>query len=118
MKQLTKDNFMVSYIGIHDSRDNEKLKEQIFKWKDIADKWNKVVGGNGLLTTPEEICKWKEDAEQWKIYLDGGLNNIFEIVERLKKRKEDFYRKFDSMDDYHTGKWLRDELQKILGEEK
>ncbi len=70
----TKDDFMVSYIGIHDSRDNEKLKEQIFKWK--------------------------EDAEQWKIYLSGGLNNLFEIVERLKKELEETQDYLDNYPNY------------------
>ena len=117
-----KDNFMVSYIGIHDSRDNEKLKEQIFKWKDIADKWNKVVGGHGLLTTPEEICKWKEDSEQWKIYLDGGMNNLFEIHERLKKYLKNIdtdildKEKVCLCDEYGCEDSVRKAVQKILGE--
>lgn len=38
----TKDNFMVSYIGIHDSRDNEKLKEQIFKSQEIVERMKKL----------------------------------------------------------------------------
>jgi len=36
-----------------------------------------------------KILKTQEDSKQWKIYLDGGLNNLFEIVERLKKRIEE-----------------------------
>ncbi len=83
-----KDNFMVSYIGIHDSRDNEKLKEQIFKWK--------------------------EDSEQWKIYLDGGMNNLFEIHERLTKEIEAF-KHIDS--DYRHFE-VEELLQEIMGEKK
>ena len=28
----------------------------------------------------DEILKNQEDAKQWKIYLDGGINNLFEMV--------------------------------------
>ena len=81
-----KDDFMVSYIGIHDSRDNEKLKEQ--------------------------ISKWKEDSKQWKIYLDGGMNSLFEIHERLKKEIESMS---VSSHDYHSYE-VGDILEKIMGE--
>lgn len=62
----------------------------------------------------KEIIKNQEDAKQWKIYLDGGMNNLFDIHERLKKEIE-FIKKLTYNEDGHTKRVLA-LLQKILGE--
>lgn len=57
--------------------------KQILKNQEIADKWNKVVGGHGLLTTPEEIYKWKEIVELLKNFFNG--DNV--LTKQEYKRK-------------------------------
>jgi len=66
---------------------------------------------DGLMETVT-YCPYKEDAESWKFYLDGGLNGLMDIKERLKKYIEQDAILYNGMNDND----LKKELQKILGE--
>ena len=78
--------------------------------------------GNRVATFKDidEILQCKKDSAEWKIYMDGGMNYLFEIHERLKKELKNYESIKSTGDDtYDEGtKEVINLLEKIRGENK
>ncbi len=80
--------------------------------------------------TANQILAWKEKAEKWdqlQIVIQGTPHNDKsqfvknailndKIIERLKKEVEEIYSVCDALDDFESGKSIKEKLQKILEE--
>lgn len=99
MKHLTKDDFKIDNASGFIECNSWNMKE-ILKNQEIA---------------LSDWAKWKEEAEKWRVGDSIELCvELKRIVERLKKFSPEIIHKAECLDDYHTGKAIKELVQKIL----
>lgn len=69
----------------------------------------------------KKLKELKEIAEKYKLMMTPtakDMEKALQIVQRLKKLSPEIISIAEALDDYHSGKRIKDLVQKILGEEK